>query len=72
MEAKRMLESTTVWGALMTFAAAVPPIAKAFGLDIAPEDATQFVAALQGIFGGVGSLLAIYGRFKAGKPLTVG
>lgn len=72
--AKWWLQSKTVWGTLITAAATViPVIGPLIGVEVPSEvirqAGDQTVTAVQAVAGLVGTLLAIYGRFKAASPL---
>jgi len=59
---KKWYQSKAVWGGLIAVAAA---IAGAFGYAVSPEDQSSLVDAIVAIGGGVGGVLAVYGRVKA-------
>jgi len=59
---KKWYQSKAVWGGLIAVAAA---IAGAFGYAVSPEEQASLVEALVAIGGGVGGVLAVYGRVKA-------
>ena len=68
-------QSITIWGALITgLSTVLPALGPAFGIDItgdlvreAGEGIVQTVQALGGL---VGTLMTIYGRVRATKPLA--
>jgi Na+-transporting NADH:ubiquinone oxidoreductase subunit NqrE len=59
---KKWYQSKAVWGGLIAVAAA---IAGAFGYAISPDDQASIVEAVVAIGGGIGGVLAVYGRVKA-------
>ena len=59
---KKWYQSKAVWGGLIAVAAA---IASAFGYAVSPEAQSSLVDAIITLGGGVGGLLAVYGRIKA-------
>jgi len=59
---KKWYQSKAVWGGLIAVAAA---IAGAFGYAVSPEEQASLVEAIVAIGGGVGGVLAVYGRVKA-------
>ncbi|WP_195930292.1 TIGR02594 family protein [Hyphomicrobium album] len=68
-------KSVTIWGILITAASTVLPVlARAAGIDITPELISQFgtdVTTVASAIGGlVGTVMAIWGRVKASRPLT--
>jgi energy-converting hydrogenase Eha subunit A len=67
--------SLTVWGALVTAAAAIlPALGPIIGLDITSETVRQIgsdVGAIaQAVAGVVGTLMTLYGRARATAPLV--
>lgn len=63
-DTKSWLASKTVWGGVIAVLAAVAGL---FGLPIDTGMQEEAVAILTAIAGGVGGLLAIWGRLKANK-----
>jgi Na+-transporting NADH:ubiquinone oxidoreductase subunit NqrE len=59
---KKWYQSKAVWGGLIAVAAA---IAGAFGYAVSPDDQASIVEAVVAIGGGIGGVLAVYGRVKA-------
>jgi hypothetical protein len=59
---KHWYQSKTVWGGAIALLSA---IAGAFGYALGAETQEALVASLTAIGGGVGGVLAIYGRIKA-------
>ena len=75
-QTKPLLNSMTIWGALITFASAVlPPVAQAYGIPLTPEIVTglghEGATALQAVFGLVGTAMTVYGRVRATQPLSL-
>ncbi|MGR3485500.1 MAG: hypothetical protein ACU0BF_09155 [Paracoccaceae bacterium] len=66
---KSPLASRTVWGGI---AAIVAGGVGLLGYTMTPDDAAQLTQALTSIGAGVGGILAIYGRVKATKRVTIG
>lgn len=74
-DGKWWVESKTIWGALITAAAAVVPVlGPLIGLELSGEvvrqAGEQTVSAMQAIAGLFGTLLTIYGRISAVQRLT--
>lgn len=72
---KWWLQSKTVWGALISaLATFVPVLGALLGIDLSGDvvrqAGEQAMGALQAITALVGTLLTIYGRFKADGPLS--
>ena len=66
--------SMTIWGAAITALSTVlPVIGPALGVDVTPDvvrqAGEQLVAVVQAVGGLAGTLLAIYGRTRASRPL---
>jgi uncharacterized protein (TIGR02594 family) len=66
--------SMTIWGAALTALSTVVPIlGPAFGFEVTPDvvrqAGEQFVSVLQAIGGLAGTIMTIYGRTRATKPL---
>ena len=59
---KKWYQSKAVWGGLIAVAAA---IAGAFGYAVSADDQASIVEAVVAIGGGIGGVLAVYGRVKA-------
>jgi uncharacterized protein (TIGR02594 family) len=75
-DGKWWAQSKTMWGTLITAAATVLPVlAPAFGVslpaDIIKTFGDQTVTVVQALAGLFGTVLAIYGRFKADTALTL-
>lgn len=66
MDTKNFLASKTIWGVVVT-------LAGVFGVaDLLPENfADRMTDAINLGISLVGAVVAIYGRFKADKPVTV-
>ena len=67
--------STTIWGALITgLAAVLPAIAPAVGLEIpreaVTESAEQIGAIVQAATGLAGTIITIFGRIRATRPIA--
>lgn len=58
--------SKTIWGGLITLLSVVLSV---LGYQMTTEDQEILVGAITAIMGGVGGLLAIWGRVKASKPI---
>lgn len=58
--------SKTIWGSLI---AMVAGIGSAFGLDLDAQTQAGLVEGMLKIISAAGSLLAIYGRFSATRPI---
>ena len=74
-DGKWWLRSKTVWGTLITAAAAVlPALAPIFGVtlpaDVIQTFGDQALTAVQAVAGLIGTILAIYGRLTASSTLT--
>jgi hypothetical protein len=63
MNSKHPLASKTIWGALITLIVGVVGI---FGLDLSNIDVEKLATSAAVV---AGSALAVYGRFKADKPI---
>lgn len=64
---KSALASKTVWGGIIAVAA--PVIGIVFKINVVAEDAQALADLLAGIFGGLGGVIAIYGRIVATKAI---
>ena len=67
-------QSMTIWGAAITALSTVLPIiGPAIGVDVTPEivrqAGEQMIAVVQAIGGLAGTILTIYGRTRAIRPL---
>lgn len=67
--------SMTIWGVLITTLSTVlPTLGPVIGVDVTPDlvenAGAQLVTTVQAISGLVGTLMAIYGRVRATKPLV--
>lgn len=65
-DTKSWLASRTVWGGIVAVLAAVAGL---FGLPIDAGTQAQLIETLVAVAGGVGGLLAIWGRVKADKAI---
>lgn len=66
---KAAVQSMTIWGALAgLLGVIVPPILA--HLHVTPADAQEVAKDLGEIIAAVGSLVAIWGRTTAAKPIT--
>jgi dihydrodipicolinate synthase/N-acetylneuraminate lyase len=63
---KKWYKSKAVWGGLIAVLAA---IASAFGYAISPEEQDTIIEAVIAVVGGVGGVLAVYGRVKADSTI---
>lgn len=75
-DSKWWAHSKTLWGTLITAAATViPALGPALGIVLPADMITTFgdqaMTTVQAVAGLFGTLLAIYGRLKAGTPLTL-
>ena len=73
--AKWWAQSRTIWGALVTAAAAVVPVlGPLVGIelsgDVVRQAGEQTISAIQAMAGLFGTLLTIYGRINASAPLV--
>jgi hypothetical protein len=68
-DTKPALTSTTVWGAIVAAAGALAPVILNTAGVTAAEQATGVAAASQ-LVGGIGALVALFGRLRATKRLT--
>jgi uncharacterized protein (TIGR02594 family) len=73
---KWWLQSRTLWGTLITAAATVIPVlGPLIGVslpgDVIVDAGSQVDSVVQAVAGLVGTLLTIYGRFRAGGPLSL-
>ncbi|OLP61861.1 hypothetical protein BJF93_19445 [Xaviernesmea oryzae] len=66
-EEKNWYASRTVWGGLIALLAA---LAKVAGVDLSLEDQTGILDGVTALTGGIGGLLAIYGRLRARHRLV--
>lgn len=55
-------QSKAVWGGLIALLAG---IAGAFGYAVSPDEQAKIAEAVVAVAGGVGGLVAVYGRVKA-------
>lgn len=69
MPGKAATQSATMWGAIATLLALVVHVVLS-RLNVAPADIQAAITDLNDIVGAVGSLVAIYGRWKATTPIT--
>jgi hypothetical protein len=69
MPGKPATRSATMWGAITTLIALVVHVVLA-RLHVAPADIQAAIQDVTDIVGAVGSLVAIYGRWKATTPIT--
>jgi len=65
-DTKSWWQSKTVLGGLVALAAG---IAGMFGLAMDPDEQAVTTEALVAIAGGIGGLVAVYGRIKANKAI---
>ena len=68
-------KSKTIWGAAMTAAASlIPLLGPLLGIELSADAVKQAgdqtLAAIQAVTALIGTLLTIYGRLRAGGPLT--
>jgi|TARA_R110002110_G_scaffold415850_1_gene657970 dihydrodipicolinate synthase/N-acetylneuraminate lyase len=63
---KKWYKSKAVWGGLIAVVAA---IASALGYAISPEEQDTIIEAVIAVVGGVGGVLAVYGRVKADSTI---
>ena len=68
-------QSITIWGAVITgLSTVLPALGPAFGIDITGdlvrEAGTGIVQTVQAVGGLLGTLMTIYGRVRATKPLA--
>ena len=59
-------QSRVTWGAVVAILSGVLPIA---GVTLDPDDQATLFAALMGIGSAAGGFLALYGRWKAKRPI---
>jgi uncharacterized protein (TIGR02594 family) len=74
-EAKWWGQSITIWGAVITgLSTVLPALGPAFGIDITGdlvrEAGAGIVQTVQAVGGLIGTLMTIYGRVRATKPLA--
>lgn len=62
VEEKSWYQSKTIWGSLVSVAAA---LAASFGITVDASSQSDIATAIVQIVGGAGALLAVYGRLKA-------
>lgn len=67
VEEKRWYQSTTIWGSLISVAAA---LTAGFGIVIDAATQADIATAIVQIVGGAGALVAIYGRLRATHVLS--
>ena len=71
MATKKVWQSKTNWGALITLASAALLV---FGVEISAETQESITASTMKIIGGVGEIIGfvtiIYGRYKAEKKIA--
>lgn len=65
-ETKTLLQSKTVWGAILSVVGA---LAGLFGYSFGPEDQEAVIMIGTTLATAIGSLLAVYGRVKATKAI---
>lgn len=65
METKNFLKSKTIWGVLLM---GIPWVGEHVGIKLAEEDVAKYLDIAIQV---VGFILALWGRFKATKSLTV-
>ena len=68
-------QSITIWGAVITgLSTVLPALGPAFGIDITGdlvrEAGAGIVQTVQAVGGLIGTLMTIYGRVRATKPLA--
>jgi lysozyme family protein len=73
---KPALNSMTLWGTVLTVVSTVlPVVAQAYGIPLTPDMVTglgqEAATTLQALLGLLGSGMAIYGRVRADKPLSL-
>lgn len=68
MKSKAFLASKTIWGLIV---AALPTLAPLIGLNLTADDASMLGSHVDAVLQAVGFALALYGRVKADKPLSV-
>jgi uncharacterized protein (DUF697 family) len=71
MQSKWWLNSVTVRAALLSCLPTALLLAKAFGVEIAQEEAESVVDGLAAIIGMVSAVMVIYGRFTAKEPISL-
>lgn len=68
-DGKSALASTGVWGGVAALLGLIlPPVLAS--LHLTPEDAQAGAAAAGQVITAVGILVGIYGRWRAGQPIT--
>lgn len=65
---KTIFGSLTIWGVVVM---AIPQIAGYIGLNVTAADSQAIVNAVDGILTAGGALLAIWGRIRATKQVTL-
>lgn len=69
---KNIFRSKTIWGvATMVISQLLPSVLPALGYDFTSADAQALVSAMETLLGAAGTILAIYGRVKADRPLSL-
>ena len=69
METKNIFQSKTIIGSLVALLAVV--LSSFFGYEIEGADKAQLTEIVVGAIGSAGAVLAIYGRVKASKKVTL-
>lgn len=64
---KHWHQSKTIWGGVAAIVAAILAV---MGVDVSAADQAAIEQAAVAIVGGVGGLLAVYGRIKAQGKIT--
>lgn len=68
MEEKSIFASKTFWGALIAGGSALLAV---FGVDVSAGEQSALVGGLAAVGGVVGTVVAIWGRFKAEKKVKL-
>ena len=69
MDIKSIFASRTFWGAVITFAAMV--LTGVFGFEVTELEQGDLLNWIVGVGGGFGTLLTIYGRWRARSKVSV-
>lgn len=66
LDEKKWYASKGIWGGVITLLSVILTV---LGYQLTPEDQELIVASITAVMGGIGGLLAIWGRVRASKPI---
>ena len=70
-DTKYWLNSTTVQGALVTLVPAIALVLKLFNVQLGSGEQQSIIDGVTAIVGLIGTIVAIIGRFRATKQITL-